>query len=726
MTGSSHQGSRFLTVLADDRITNYELTIRAPDGKEMVVSSDQDRREEQRREQQAHNGGLIESSMGAMLTAVAVALLTILPTEALAQVRDATPKTDLTELTPEQLANLEVTSVSKKPEKRWATAAAIYVITREDIRHAGATSLVDALRLAPGLQIARINSSQWAVGIRGFASRLSRSMLVLIDGRSVYTPLFAGTYWEVQDVLLEDVERIEVIRGPGGTLWGANAVTGVINIITRASRDTQGTFATAGGGTLENGFAGVRYGGASGDRLSYRVYGKAFDRGPEFHSTNDDFDGWHMFQGGFRADWEKATSDTATLQGALYGGRAGQRTSITNLSPPSVSVVEADSDLSGANLLARWQHVSAGGAQWSAGAYYDRTNRRDPTFREVRNTADLDVQRRASHGRHDLIVGLGYRVSSGATSAVPTIAFLPPDRTDHLWTGFVTDAVTLAGNLLVLDAGVKLEHNDYSGFEAQPTLRLLWTPSPRHSLWISGARAVRTPSRVEHDLLAYTLIDPRTPIFARILGSKDFRSEKTLTGELGYRVQPHARLTVDSVAFYNDHDGLLSVEPGPPFRETSPPPPRLVVPLRLANGIEGSSYGAEITADWSPFGGWRLGGSYSFLRLSLRPSPGSLDTSTAASTNGTAPRHTGLVRSHLNLGRKANFDFTARFVGALPALKISSYVGLDARLAWRPAAKLEIAIVGQNLANARHAEFASGGVVTELRRGAYGELSWRP
>ena len=660
------------------------------------------------------------------LAAAVVALLAILPTEALPQARDPTAKTDLTELTPEQLANLEVTSVSKKPEKRWTTAAAIYVITREDIRRAGATSLVDALRLAPGVQVARINSNQWAVGIRGFASRLSRSMLVLIDGRSVYTPLFAGTYWEVQDVLLEDVERIEVIRGPGGTLWGANAVTGVINIITRSSRDTHGTFATAGGGTLERGFAGLRHGGASGDRLSYRVYGKAFERGPEFHSTTGNFDDWHMFQGGFRADWEKAASDTLSVQGHLYGGRAGQRASITNLSPPSVNVVEADSDLSGANLVARWQHFSAGGAQWSAGAYYDRTNRRDPTFRELRNTADLDVQRRAGYGRHDLILGLGYRVSSGATGGVPTIAFLPPDRTDHLWTGFVTDAVTLAANLLVLDAGVKLEHNDYSGFEAQPTLRLLWTPSPRQSLWISGARAVRTPSRVEHDLLGDSLIDARTPTFTRILGNKDFRSEKTLTGELGYRFQPHTRLTVDSVVFYNDHDGLLSVEPGRPFPETSPPPPKLVIPLRLANGIEGSSHGAEIAADWSPFGGWRLGGSYSFLRLSLRPSLGSLDTSTAASTNGTAPRHTGLVQSHFDLGSKANFDVTARFVGALPALRISSYVGLDARLAWRPAARLELAIVGQNLANARHAEFASGGIITELRRGAYGQLSWRP
>lgn len=659
------------------------------------------------------------------LVVAGMALGLALSSDALGQTQGATPK-DLTEFTPEQLANLEVTSVSKKPEKRWTTAAAIHVITREDIRRAGVTALVDALRLAPGLQVARINSNQWAVGIRGFASRLSRSMLVLIDGRSVYTSLFAGTYWEVQDVLLEDVERIEVIRGPGGTLWGANAVNGVINVITRASRDTTGAFVSVGGGTLERAFVGLRYGGTSGDRLSYRVYGKAFDRGPGFHATTGNFDGWHMFQGGFRADWEKTASDTLAVQGNAYGGRAGQRSSVTRLDPPSVSVVEADSDLSGANLAGRWQHVSAGGARWSAGAYYDRTDRRDPTFREIRNTIDLDVQRRARYRRHDLIVAAGYRVSSGATSAVPAIAFVPADRTDHLWTGFVTDAVTLAANRLVLDAGVKLERNDYSGFEAQPTLRLVWTPSPTRSLWISGARAVRTPSRVEHDLLGYSLIDARAPLFTKVLGSRDFRSEETLTGELGYRVQPHPRLTVDSVVFFNDHDGLLSIEAGPPFRETSPPVPRLVVPLRIANGIGGSSHGAEVAADWLPLGGWRLTAAYSFLRLSLRPSAGSLDTSTAAAANGTAPRHTGLAQSHLSLGNKASFDITARYVGALPALNVSSYVGLDARLAWYPNPKLEIAIVGQNLAQARHAEFSVSRLVTELRRGVYGHLTWRP
>jgi iron complex outermembrane receptor protein len=648
------------------------------------------------------------------------------PKEARGQPLKPAAQADLTDLTPEQLANLEVTSVSKKPEKRWTTAAAISVITRDEIRRSGVTTLVDALRMVPGVQVARINSNQWAVGIRGFGSRLSRSMLVLIDGRSVYTPLFAGTYWELQDVPLDDVERIEVIRGPGGTLWGANAVNGVVNVITRSSRDTLGSLATVGGGTLERGFATLRYGGIAGDTLSYRLYGKAFDRGPGYHATTADFDAWHMFQGGFRADWEKSASSTVIVQGDVYGGRAGLRSTRTTVNPPSTGVIEADSDLFGANVVVRFQHVASDGVQWSVGSYYDHTDRRDPTFREVRNTGDLDVQRRASYGRHDLILGVGHRSSAGRTSGIPTVAFVPARRTDRLWTGFVTDTLTLAPNLLVLDAGLKFEHNDYSGFETQPSLRLLYTPSPAHTLWASAGRALRTPSRIEHDFVAESLIDPRTPLFSRILGSRSFTSEKTVTGELGYRVKPHQRVTVDSVVFYNRHDDLLSLEPGKTFLETSPPPSRLILPLLLANGIEGSSRGAEIAADWLPGESLRLAGSYSYVNLSLRSSPGSLDTTTAASTKGSTPRHTAQLRSQLSLGGTASFDVMARWVGSLPALKVPSYLGLDARLGWRPVPRLELAVVGQNLADARHAEFASGGLVTEVRRGVYAGLTWRP
>jgi iron complex outermembrane receptor protein len=635
------------------------------------------------------------------------------------------PAKDLTELTPEQLANIEVTSVAKKPETRRRSPAAVYVLTRDEIRRSGVTTLVEALRLVPGVQVARIDSNKWAVGIRGFASRLSRSLLVMIDGRTVYAPLFAGTYWEVQQTLLDDVDRIEVIRGPGGALWGANSVNGVINIITRSSRETRGTFVTAGAGTDERGLVGLRYGGAAGDRFTYRVYARGFDRAPGFHETDDDFDGWHLGQGGFRLDWEPRSGDTASVQGDLYGGKTGQRTNITTLSPPSLQVVEDDADLSGANLLGRWRHVSSTGTDWALRAYYDRTDRREPTFDEGRDTIDLDLQRRAPYGKHDLIVGLGYRVSSGTVESVPTIEFVPARRTDQLFTGFVRDEVSLAQNELVLAMGSKFEHNDYSGFEFQPSAQLLWAPTSRQSLWALFARAVRTPSRIEHDLRLTALLDPTTPTFLRLVGDEGFRSESLLTAEVGYRAQPHRRVAVDAVLFRNDHRDLLSIEPAAPFREGSPPAQRLVVPFFIRNGVEGASYGLEIAADWTPLDWWRIGGSYSHLQFELKHSPESVDVNTPTTTNRSAPRHTILFQSRMDPWPSLSIDVTGRHVSALPAQRTGAYTSMDARLAWRPATGLELAVVGRDLLAPHHAEFGGSGGVVQVARAVYGALTWR-
>ena len=640
-----------------------------------------------------------------------------------AQNAEKKPARDLTELTPEQLANLEVTTASRKPEKRLRSPGAVYVITRGDIRRSGVTTLVEALRLAPGVQVARIDSNKWAVGIRGFASRLSRSLLVMIDGRTVYTPLFAGTYWEVQDTLLEDVDRIEVIRGPGGTLWGANSVNGVINIITRSSRETQGAFATAGGGTAERGFAGLRYGGAMGEHSNYRVYAKGFDRAPAFHAPPDDFDGWHMGQAGFRGDWERGAANSVRVQGDIYDGKTGQRSSITSLDPPSVDIVEADAHLSGANLLAQWKHVSPKNVDWTLQTYYDRTNHREPTFSEVRDTLDLDVQRRASYGRHEVMVGVGYRLSSGTVESVPTIAFLPPRRSDQLPSGFVRDEVSLLENKVSITAGSKFEHNDYSGFEFQPAAQALWAPTSRQAVWAAVSRAVRTPSRVEHDLEITALLDPRTLTLARLLGDSEFQSERVFTVQLGYRVQPIASIAFDVVAFHDNHTKLLSLEPSLPFVESSPSPPHLVVPLLLRNGIEGASYGVEVAADWTPYGWWRIAGSYSYLRLALTPSPDSLDRTTATSTNGSAPRHSLQLNSRMDWGASVTFDTMIRYVDDLPSQSIPSYWSLDARLAWRLSSRLEIGAVGQNLLSPHHAEFPDSNA--QVPRGVYAELTWR-
>ncbi|MGH9556109.1 MAG: TonB-dependent receptor plug domain-containing protein, partial [Terriglobales bacterium] len=310
---------------------------------------------------------------------------------------------DLTQLSVEELANVEVTTAGKKPQKRAEVAAAIYVITQEEIRRSGATSIPEVLRLAPGVNVARVDSNKWAIGTRGFASRLSRSMLVLMDGRSVYTPLFAGVYWEVQDTPLEDIERIEVIRGPGGTLWGANAVNGVVNVITRDAKDTQGMLASAGAGTVDRGFSSFRYGGRWGGKNAYRIYGKFFNRDPGFHAAGNNFDDWRMGQAGFRSDWELNSRDRFTLQGDFYRGESGQRVSFTILSPPSVATVQQNAELSGGNLLGRWRRALGENGEAALQFYYDRTDRSEPTFREVRDTFDLDFQYRLPLGRRHVI-----------------------------------------------------------------------------------------------------------------------------------------------------------------------------------------------------------------------------------------------------------------------------------------------------------------------------------
>src|SRR6266481_5979548 len=466
---------------------------------------------------------------------------------------------NLKQLSLEQLGNLEVTSVSKEPEKMQRAAAAIYVLTQEDIRRSGATSIPEVLRLVPGVEVAQIDSSTWAVGMRGFGSSLSRSVLVLIDGRSVYTPLFAGVYWQVQDTLLEDVERIEVIRGPGGTIWGANAVNGVINIITKSAKDTRGMLVSTGGGNLDQGFANFRYGAGNNDSFNYRIYGKTFIRGPEFHSDRHQFDDWRMGQVGFRADWDLPKHDTVTLQGDLYNGDAGQRVGINSYSPPYMANVEQNVELGGGNLLGRWKRVLGEGSDIQLQTYYDRTNRKQANFAESRDTFDIDfVHRFALPFRQDFLWGAGVRLSSGnTTQVVPTLAFMPNHFTDKLYSAFVQDEVAVVPNKLSLTFGSKFLHNSYSGFEVEPGARVLWTPDPQQAVWAAITRAVRTPSRVEEDLQLTGLFVPDPLTFYRVVGDRGFFSENLVGYETGYRSLVKPRFYVDIAAFYNNYNHLL-------------------------------------------------------------------------------------------------------------------------------------------------------------------------
>jgi iron complex outermembrane recepter protein len=631
---------------------------------------------------------------------------------------------DLTGLSLDELANVQVISVQKRPEPLKSTPAAVSVITSDEIDVSGATSVPSLLRRVPGVHVAQLDASQWAIGIRGFTNSVARAQLALMDGRSLYTPLFAGTYWDVQNVFLEDVDRIEIVRGPGGTLWGANAVNGVVNIITKDADKTQGGLVVLGAGDQERGFGRLRFGGAWGDKATYRVHGMYFDRAAE---SPDGFDGWHMFQGGFRTDWTPSPSERVTVQADVYSGRAGRRTTFATFSAPYVETVEADAELSGGYFRARWNRSFSDGRALTVQAYYDRTSRVEPQFGEKRDTVDFDAQYRFGlPGRQELVAGLGYRVSDGRTTSVPTLAFVPPDQTDDLFSAFVQDTVQLVPGRLALTVGTKVERNDYSDFELQPGGRLMFHATPGHGFWLGFTRAVRTPARFDRDLVLNVAIAPGTPAFARILGDEGFETERSLVYEAGYRGQLSRRLSVDVAGFYNRYPNLQSFEVGAPFAE----PGRLVIPLRAANRTDGKVGGVEVGSDVRPSARWLLRASYAFLNMQVTPQLSSNDMGSGA-IEDTSPRHQVGVSSSTSLPGRVSVSAFYRWVARLPSQNVEAYSELDLRLGWRVIERLELAVTGQNLLHARHVEFGPGTIggsaagQQEVGRSVYAQSTFR-
>ena len=641
---------------------------------------------------------------------------------------------DLTELPLESLLQMEVTLVSRKPEKLTASPAAISVVTQEDIRRSGATSIEEALRLVPGLQVARVDASQWAITARGFNDIFANKLLVLQDGRSIYTPLFSGVFWDVQGTMMEDIDRIEVVRGPGAALWGANAVNGVINIISKSARDTQGVLIAAGGGTEEQGFAAVRYGAKIGQDTFFRVYGtyQNHDDSVMANGQRGD-DGWQIGRWGFRLDWDMSDQNLLTVQGEAYRGAINQVYNVLDPSNPITlsRLVPDEYDVTGGHLLGRWTHTFSADSDLQVQGYYDRTERDTVIFREKRDTFDVDFQHHFPIGlRHDVVWGAGYRFTGDDVGNSSTIALNPSDRTLNLFSGFIQDQVALVPDRLAATLGTKLEHNDSTGWEIQPGARLSWTPLTGQTLWTSISRAVRTPSRAEDDIILNQVVPPgglfpgSPAAVTTIYGNRQFESEELVAYELGYRLEPVPSLSFDLAAFYNDYNRLRSIEPGvSPTQPASGPG----LPLHVDNNLYGETYGVELSATWEIARWWRVQPAYSFLEMQLHKRPGIQD-SISELDEGKSPHHQASLRSSWDLPHDVSLDCVLRYVDRLPALNLGSYLGLDLRVSWRPTRHLEFSIVGQDLLDNRHAEFRPSFIATqetEVQRGVYGKVLWR-
>ncbi len=639
----------------------------------------------------------------------------------------ADPK-ELLNLSVEDLLNVEVVSVSKKAQSLNDSPAAIYVITHEDIKRIGARSIPEALRLAPGVDVARIDAHRWAVSIRGFNSRFANKLLVLIDGRNAYTRAFSGVYWEQQDVMLEDVDRIEVIRGPGGTLWGANAVNGVINIITKHSSDTQGGLVTAGGGTEEHGFGAFRMGTQLSPDITARAYVKGGSQDSNSLSSETQKDGgddWEKIQTGFRMDSQYSLHDSLTIQGDAYYNWIRQKTVLPQTAPPYQQAFNENIENVGGNLLLRQQHAFSSTSNYSLQAYYDFYQIKDIQRDESRHAIDIDFQHRfALLGWSDVVWGLRYRYSHDNFTFRKGFAGINPEsRNDQLVSGFVQDEITLIDHVLWFTIGSKFEHNDYSGFEVQPSARLMWIPHHKHRLWAAVSRAVRTPSRVEQDLslLQNVIVPPPVPVAVTINGNREYESEEVISYEMGYRTTMIDQLSVDFTAFYNRYDNLRSVLIGTPVFNGG----LVSQPLTFINNNQVQSYGLEIATVWQmkPWLRWDI--HYSLLKMDF-------SNHDAFEEIGQSPQQRVSLRSVISPLENIDLDILFRYVdrttvvGTVKPIVINDYSSLDIRLAWRPKTDLELSLVGQNLLAAQHQEYTSAAFspAVAIDRGTYAKIAW--
>ncbi|WP_158045353.1 TonB-dependent receptor plug domain-containing protein [Skermanella pratensis] len=674
----------------------------------------------------------LRPGLKALLSVITAALL---PMASSAIAAERAGIADLTHLSLEDLMNLrvEVTSASKRTETLGKVAAAVSVLTGDDIRRSGATSIPDALRLISGVQVARINASKYAISARGFNGRFANKLLVLIDGRSIYTPLFSGVFWELQDTLLEDVDRIEVIRGPGATLWGANAVNGVINIITKPAAATQGLLVTGAAGVEERASGGIRFGDAfAGGDGHYRIHAKHMRRdGGLTESGEEASDDMNRSRFGFRADWNSGPANSFTAQGGVTTGRAGESSTMFEPTAPFARTVEQQDRLLNADILGRWTRTLSTASEISLRAYVSRETVHLPQVKVTNDTLDVEFQHHVKPlERHDMVWGAGYRLHSDDIDSTFSLSVAPVRRTEQVINAFVQDEITLIPDMLRFTVGSKFEQNGYSGVELQPSARLLWTPAADHTFWTAVSRAVRTPSRAEDDIRIVQTTRPGPgglPVTVEATGQRGFDSEDLLAFEAGYRTNPVANLSLDVAAFYNIYDNLLSLEPQP-IAFSASPAPRFALPLLAGNRLSARTWGAEVAAEWQPIESWRFRGAYTLLKMDAESDAGSGDTVSAAAANGSSPQHQLDLQSSTDLTDDIELDVILRHVGDLPALGIDGYTTLDARIGWRVAEGVELSLVGQNLVGGARLEYRPEFLSTDptrVERGVYAKATLR-
>jgi iron complex outermembrane receptor protein len=643
---------------------------------------------------------------------------------------------DLTQKSLEDLMNIDVTSVSKKAQKTSETAAAVFVISSEEIRRSGALNIPDLLRMVPGLDVTQIDAGKWAISARGFNGQYSNKLLVLIDGRTVYNPEFAGVLWDSQNVPMESIERIEVIRGPGAAVWGSNAVNGVINIITKSANDTQGGSVTAGGGNAGQGPDTIRFGGKARALGAYRVYAEGFHLNalPTFAGQNGQ-DDWRLVHGGYRIDTTLTAMDSLTTEGEVYRGDAGELVNtVVSLSPAENATLAIRDRYCGWNQLARWNRTISPHSETSLQVYFDRWTRSDLTYNVGLNVFDIDFQHHIAWGaRQDIVWGLGYRVSSDDVSPAFRISATPGSRLSQLFSSFAQDEIAIRPDSLHLTVGARLEHNVYTGFNIEPSARLAWTPNSKNMLWSAVSVADRTPARsdtairINYSAYPGSVQTGGLPVLVSFFGNPKERNEELAAYEAGYRNAWTSRLSVDLTAFYNHYHNLESDEPQATRMETDPAPTHVLISTAFGNGLYGEAHGIEVFANWKPAGFWTLSPGYAFYAAHLHTTASSLDTTSVSGTQGGSPDHQAQLRSSVSLPWHLQWNASAYFVNRLPAQSIPAYTRLDSNLNWHAREHLSIVLAGQNLLRDFHPEYNGPDSSVQsgmMRRSAYAKISW--